>query len=759
MSTEDQINLANEAKAWARLDALLDGGKHPIQCPGCGVSTEYKKNSDGAGRRRYVCKGREGKCSKSFTWRAAESMLVDKYHIARPSVEFSVPALKSASAPRPAKGTLSQAEAPTLAAYPVTPTPHRGPMHPLILSRNTGKPLLTIPRAHVPSAPVMPMPTVVEEEEEEAVAPINPARVSQPQARPVVYVPQTQEQPVVPVLMAQSQRQGRPVHLVPQSQPNPVAVVPMPVVMPDVAPHALVPAARAPEVAMEGAAPDQAARHADDDIRATLVKIVDKMSLFQDIVMEQGRMIEDLQRARLAAPAARPARPALAAPVVQQPTSSEGEEEEEEEEQDHTSSPEYTPPASATPPIARRYAQVLEETVRKYPAAEQDLVKEALSVVRIFAPKPVRPHFKAEDTFSYRAVYITGFAWEPVKRIREALYALRFQRSRIRNICWLGHYLLEVVVDADYHHKFLDQVSAVPGLKLQADFSVTGSGAQDQEHAVDRFLARASKIAQTTKVGAVREFFTAWHDEIAGTQQGRWWCGVCVCIAMPHCPNPTCSSHPTPAATPSQPRNPRARSGPRWRMRPRPWRWVSPARRRMLSSACSPMWMRAKVGCALVPWWGTSCWMGWGRMLTHAPPTMPHPCHPLPFTASDSAEEQEDEETEDEQDTGQKAGVGMEQVDDQGRVGWDWGAAGGWAPHASPPAHHPAHPNTTPHTPTHPTPPHPPWKQKRMRSCWHMATLPRIRVCRVGKGMPSWRGSYWVGRVGCGWGWAGVGCP
>lgn len=522
--------MANEAKAWACLDALLDGGEHHIHCPGCGVSTEYKKNSDGAGRRRYVCKGREGKCSKSFTWRVAENMLVAKYQINRPSVEFNVAALKSASAPRPPKGPTSQAEAPTLAAYPVTPTPMRGPVHPLILSRNTGKPLLTIPRAHVPSAAVTPMPTVVEEE---AVTPINPARVSQPQARPVVYVPQTQEQLVVPVLMAQSQRQGRPVHTVPQSQPNPVVVVtmpaarpvstaPMPTAVPDVAHQALVPAGRDPEEPMEEAAARQAAHHVDDDIRATLVRIVEQMSLFQGTMMEQGRMIEDLQRARLVAPAASPGRPALPAPVVHQPTSSEGEG--EEVGQDPSSSPEYTPPAQATPLIARRYAQVLEETVRKYPAAEQDVIKEALSVVRIFAPKPVRPHFKAEDTFSYRAVYITGFAWEPVKRIREALYALRFQRSRIRNICWLGHYLLEVVVDAEYHHKFVDQVSAVPGLKLHADFSVTGSGAQDQEHAVDRFLARASKIAQTTKVGVVREFFTAWHDEIAGTQQGKWGC-------------------------------------------------------------------------------------------------------------------------------------------------------------------------------------------------------------------------------------------
>ena len=168
-----------------------------------------------------------------------------------------------------------------------------------------------------------------------------------------------------------------------------------------------------------------------------------------------------------------------------------------------------------------------------FPAGEQDVIKEALSVVRIFAPKPPRPHYQAEAKYAYRAVYVIGFAWEPVKKISDALYALRFQRSRIRNICWLGHYLLEVVVDEDYHHKFVDQVSAIPGLKVQADFTVTGSGAQDQEQAVDRFLARAAKIVKTTKVGQVRDFFTAWRTEIAEAQQGR----TCVLVTPPQLPH------------------------------------------------------------------------------------------------------------------------------------------------------------------------------------------------------------------------------
>ena len=691
MTTIDPIKLAKEAKAWSDIDAYLDGGDHPIECPGCAVSTEFIKNSDRYGRRRYVCKGRDPKCTKSFAWKAAEDMLKAKYDITRPSEVHHVFPLRSASAPRPPRASTSQAGPSGLAVYPVAPAPARVPGQPVILSRTNAKPLLTIPRAQGSSASVTLMQTVVEEAVVAA-----PSRAPQSEARPAVYVPQTQA--------VQPQALGNPVRLIPQSQPDPVAMVPMPLARPvddapmstegpSTSPRAVAPLVREDEQDMEVAVNRHVGHRVDDDIRNTLVRIVDKMEIFQEIILDQGRKIKELQHARLPGQAALPARPALPAPVFRQPARSE-----EEEYVQRPPSPEYPPPALAQPPISRHYAQVLQDTVRAFPAGEQDGVKEALSVVRIFAPKPPRPNYKAEDTFSYRAVYVTGFAWEPVKKIRDALYALRFQRSRIRNICWLGHYLVEVVVDQDYHHKFVDQVSAIPGLKVRADFTATGSGEQDQEQAVDRFLARAAKIAKTTKVGLVRDFFTAWHAEIADAQQGRGAGDVFVLPYSPALHGHPCSPYRLPTTHPASESESEDRAS------------VEDETTAMDMGTTDdehevvekPIEDGGRVpACRELV---SPLWSGVGA---HAHPNFTlH--HPSP--ASDSAQ-QECEDSEEDQGVEPEEAVVMEHEDERGRVGWcgvvwGWGDVDGRA--ASPVtqfALQPTHPNCpTPNPPRPPTP-------------------------------------------------------
>lgn len=185
-------------------------------------------------------------------------------------------------------------------------------------------------------------------------------------------------------------------------------------------------------------------------------------------------------------------------------------------------------PAAAPPAhLDQQRLRLMDDMTSKYKPSERESVKRALSVLRVFAPKPPRPAFRAEEEHACRTLYVKGLQWEKTKVVRQALFALHFHRSRIRNLSWLGHYVLEVVVDADYHRRCKEQLLELPGVTVDDAFSpLGGPSPEDQAQAMDRFVHRANKIIATTRVQSVRDFFTAWREEVA--PEGRlvgWWGG------------------------------------------------------------------------------------------------------------------------------------------------------------------------------------------------------------------------------------------
>lgn len=529
-ATEAPTDIEVEIAAFTALDTIMDSGQYPLACEKCTDSTGFKKNVDRSRRRRYVCKP----CGHSFTWRVAEQRLVNQYDLPRPSEQFGVQPLRTASAPRPSKGSVA-AVAATLAAYPVPKGVVR-PLQPAVLSRTTPRPLhpyLVPPRPGTP-VPAVPMA--------EALYPVEDGYPSPSPYRPTPSPATPGASPTAsrPALMASPAAGGfRPVPPTssPLARPE---LTGLPAVAEDAGPSRVLssqatsgrptaatpPASPAPEVEEEyeeeeedndmDEGLEEEEEEAMDQLEAMpehdeaqhilvpgLAAAIDAIvaeRLEQTTATLQGLLLEHLGQLRMHQPLV----PGVAAPAAP------------------ARAPAAPAPRPAALPINPHLAGMLEETANKFKPSERAGVREALAVVRLFAPKPARPPYQAEEEYAYRTVYVKGFAWEPISTIRKALYSLRFFRSRIRNLSWLGHYVLEVVVDADYYLKFQDQVRAVPGLSVAEDFSPLGGGTEeDKAQALDRFLARTDKIIQTTQVKLVRDFFMAWRDEVSANVDGR----------------------------------------------------------------------------------------------------------------------------------------------------------------------------------------------------------------------------------------------
>ena len=112
------------------------------------------------------------------------------------------------------------------------------------------------------------------------------------------------------------------------------------------------------------------------------------------------------------------------------------------------------------------------------------------------------------------AVYVTGFQWQKLRAIRQALFEARFQFRRIHKVSWIGRTIIGVILATDYKTQFSTEIAAI-GYKIVTIDPTKNSKATDPEtalHAKRCFVVRAVRTILSTYSSIVKSHFTSLID-------------------------------------------------------------------------------------------------------------------------------------------------------------------------------------------------------------------------------------------------------
>ena len=174
-----------------------------------------------------------------------------------------------------------------------------------------------------------------------------------------------------------------------------------------------------------------------------------------------------------------------------------------------------TPPSSTSAPSApQSYASAVKSTtappfstvLASFKPDAQAGVQKLLELTKSYGPKPIKPappaRFSFETATKTRTYYLSGFMFQKIRTIRDALYESRFLMSKIVSLSWIGKTILEFIVTDDYANYFCSQVSKINSINILTDFDcrtntlIKTSDAHNE--AEERFALRIAKICSST---------------------------------------------------------------------------------------------------------------------------------------------------------------------------------------------------------------------------------------------------------------------
>ena len=86
-------------------------------------------------------------------------------------------------------------------------------------------------------------------------------------------------------------------------------------------------------------------------------------------------------------------------------------------------------------------------------------MKEALN--KLSGRKPSYINTKTEMKFQIAKVCINGFERQPIKDIKEALFNLRFQLTKIQSIDFIGKKTIEFTINQSYIYQFINKIKDI----------------------------------------------------------------------------------------------------------------------------------------------------------------------------------------------------------------------------------------------------------------------------------------------------------
>jgi hypothetical protein len=120
------------------------------------------------------------------------------------------------------------------------------------------------------------------------------------------------------------------------------------------------------------------------------------------------------------------------------------------------------------------------------------------------------PNSRPPPSTETAAVYVTGFQWQKLRSIRDALYQARFQFRRIHRTSWIGRTIVEFILSADYKTQFCNEITAAGYnvITLDPTTNPRATNAETALYAKKSFCVRAVKTVLNTSSEMVKKHFT-----------------------------------------------------------------------------------------------------------------------------------------------------------------------------------------------------------------------------------------------------------
>ncbi|OMJ08771.1 hypothetical protein AYI69_g10942, partial [Smittium culicis] len=143
----------------------------------------------------------------------------------------------------------------------------------------------------------------------------------------------------------------------------------------------------------------------------------------------------------------------------------------------------------------------------------------AKSIRKLVGTKPINSGTRAEKNHKLARIYVQGIARQPIKDVKECLFNMHFQLTKIYNMDFIGKRMLEFTVSEEYAPAFCARVKAFEFLKLmpkvKPDVPMDKS-ANDEVKAACKsaYIARLKKSIENSKKPEMVQFMTELLAEI-----------------------------------------------------------------------------------------------------------------------------------------------------------------------------------------------------------------------------------------------------
>ncbi|OMJ18112.1 hypothetical protein AYI70_g5547 [Smittium culicis] len=141
------------------------------------------------------------------------------------------------------------------------------------------------------------------------------------------------------------------------------------------------------------------------------------------------------------------------------------------------------------------------------------------SIRKLVGTKPINSGTRAEKNHKLARIYVQGIARQPVKDVKECLFNMRFQLTRIHNMDFIGKRMLEFTVSEEYAPAFCARVKTFEFLKLmpkvKPDVPMDKSANDDVKAACKAaYIARLNKSIENSKKPEMVQFMIELLAEI-----------------------------------------------------------------------------------------------------------------------------------------------------------------------------------------------------------------------------------------------------
>jgi hypothetical protein len=131
------------------------------------------------------------------------------------------------------------------------------------------------------------------------------------------------------------------------------------------------------------------------------------------------------------------------------------------------------------------------------------------------APKPGPSRFQAEQDTSVRLKFVSGFKFMPVKQLKTILFNCRFLMSKIHSVSWIGSFMVEFLIDADYTDRFDKTIREAKVLTLHNNYDPTITRNMTQinsTYALEKCAKRFQRILQVNQSEVVQKFYKSFIE-------------------------------------------------------------------------------------------------------------------------------------------------------------------------------------------------------------------------------------------------------